>query len=89
MDNLFSNLFDLQDCCFRRDCLSSLAKLTDIHCNLDNLCVPLFTDTSFDCLVCNGTKDFYQDIVENYAEEILIRVVKEGGCILKEPRKEW
>ena len=82
---LFSDLFHLKDCCVSKDCLSSVAKLPDLHCDLDSLCVPLvFDDLDIICVDCRLPDKCVKalELVQKVSFANIVRVEEDGAVLI-------
>ena len=82
-DDVFSDLFDLRDCCFSYDCLHSVCKLPDLHSDLDNACFTLFSDIAHLCSVCHLPKRLCLPLVHTFCLDKLEPLEKNGAVMLK------
>jgi hypothetical protein len=81
--DVFSDLFDLRECCFTYDCLHSVSKLPDLHSDLDNVCFTLFSDINHLCSYCHLPNRLCLPLVHKFCFDQIQCVETNGAVMLK------
>jgi hypothetical protein len=82
---LFTDLFELRDCCVEKDCVHSIAKIRHFHSDLDTFVSPIYSHSDIIspvCLDCNLPPVTSLELVEKLCVDNIKYVEEHQGAVV-------